>query len=158
MTQLVPFSDLVTRIDDALAYDAPVDDAVALAEERLTEAEMVVETWLTSKGQVPGADTVEGFRLLALHRQAARGDASFNACRETCRELIYLRNLVALYDGDAAQTRHHLRLQAMVLRHLALFLGGKMIEAGLGDFCCSSRPLHAPSGADAPSPVLRTGS
>ena len=45
--------------------------------------------------------TVEGFRLLALHRQGARGDPSFNACRETCRELVYHRNCVLPRAPDA---------------------------------------------------------
>ena len=96
----------------------------------------------TSKGLEPTAATHEGFRLLALHRQGARGEPSFNACRETCRELVYLRNVALAYDGDTPELRRTLRLQAMVLRHLALFVGGKMVEAGLGDFCCSSRPLR----------------
>jgi hypothetical protein len=30
----------------------------------------------------------------------------------------------------------------MVAKHLALFVGGKLETAGLGEFCCSSRPLH----------------
>ena len=84
----------------------------------------------------------EGFRLLALHRQGARGDASFNACRETCRELVYHRNLVCL-DPEHPDTARRLRLGAMVARHLALFIGGKLEVAGLGEFCCSSRPLRA---------------
>jgi hypothetical protein len=30
----------------------------------------------------------------------------------------------------------------MVARHLALFVGGKLEVAGLGEFCCASRPLR----------------
>ena len=30
----------------------------------------------------------------------------------------------------------------MVVRHLALFIGGKLEVAGLGEFCCASRPLR----------------
>lgn len=34
------------------------------------------------------------------------------------------------------------RLAAMVARHLALFIDGKLEVAGLGEFCCSARPLR----------------
>ena len=127
-----------------------------MAETNLQDAEVILESWLLAKDAVPTDDTVEGFRLLALHRQGAKGDPSFNACRETCREVIYLRNVVALYDDDAAQQRHHLRLQSMVLRHLALFVGGKLQEAGLGDFCCSSRPIRASQSETEPAPAPGT--
>jgi hypothetical protein len=155
-----PFSDLLDDIECFLASTGPVADPVGLAEARLTGAEGVLEVWLLAKGQVPTDERVEGYRLLALHRQGARGDASFNACRETCREVVYLRNVVALYDDDPAQARHHLNLQAMVLRHLALFVGGKLQEAGLGDFCCSSRPVRTtslPADQINPTPARATG-
>lgn len=137
-----PFADLFDRVDAFLTEGPAVSDLMTQAEVFLDDAESVVEAWLAGKGQVPTDKTSEGFRLLALHRQAAKGDPSFNACRETCREIVFLRNVIAQYDGHTAQALHHLRLQAMVLRHLALFVGGKMQESGLGDFCCSSRPVR----------------
>ena len=103
--------------------------------------ETILESWLSARGVTPTTRTVEGFRLLALHRQGARGDASFNACRETCRELVYHRNLVCL-EPEHPDTARRLRLGAMVAKHLALFIGGKLEVAGLGEFCCSSRPLR----------------
>ncbi len=142
MADPVPFAAIEARIDGILMLTEPPCDPVALAERALDDGETLLEAWLTAKGQQPTSETVEGFRLLALHRQGARGDPSFNAARETCRELVYLRNVIALYDDDAAEAFRHLRLQAMVLRHLSLFLGGKLVESGLGDFCCASRPLH----------------
>ena len=130
--------DAVTAAPDAaLRADAPV-----LADELLTHGEAILELWLTAHDAVPTTRTAEGFRLLALHRQGARGEPSFNACRETCRELVYYRNLVAL-DPAHDDTPRRLRLAGMVVRHLALFVGGKLEVAGLGDFCCSSRPLRA---------------
>jgi hypothetical protein len=84
---------------------------------------------------------VEGFRLLALHRQGARGEPSFNACRETCRELVYYHNLIRL-DPSHENLARRVRLAAMVAHHLALFVGGKLELAGLGTFCCSSRALR----------------
>lgn len=153
-TTEAPFADLLDRVDARLT-DAPLAaSARAIADLQLAEAESIVEAWLDSKGQTPTDDTVEGFRLLALHRQGAKGDPSFNACRETCREIVYLRNVVTEYDGDMPEARTSLRLQSMVVKHLALFIGGKMVEAGLGDFCCSSRPLRHSEATAAGATIL----
>ncbi len=56
-------------------------DAAAL----LSVAEQVLEAWVAARGEQPTRAEREGFRLLALHHQGARGVPSFNACRETCR-------------------------------------------------------------------------
>lgn len=135
--------DVTARTDAIVSAPQSVlsHDADALADELLEAGESVLETWLTAHGQVPTRSTVEGFRLLALHRQGARGDPSFNACRETCREIVYHRNLIRVETGAEERARL-VRLAAMVVRHLALFVGGKLETAGLGEFCCSSRPLR----------------
>jgi hypothetical protein len=151
------FADLLAGIDRLLARIDRVEDPVAEADRLLAEAEGVIAAWVTAKGGVPTDETVEGFRLLALHRQGARGEPTFNACRETAREIVFLRNVVAAAGDDSAQARHHLRLQAMVLRHLALFAGGKLQEAGLGDFCCSSRPVRSAAAAVAQCDAPMTG-
>lgn len=127
---------LAARPDDSLARDA-----VRLADDLLAMGEAVLEAWLDARGETPTDETHEGFRLLALHRQGARGNPSFNACRETCRELVYHRNLI-LAEPGAGDIARRVRLGAMVALHLALFIGGKLKEAGLGDFCCSSRPIR----------------
>ncbi|HZD91779.1 MAG TPA: hypothetical protein VE224_16885 [Pseudolabrys sp.] len=135
--------DVAARLDaiDAASDAALRETAGAYAAELLALGETSLERWLIAHGKTPAADTVEGFRLLALHRQGAKGDPSFNACRETCRELVYHHNLVRL-DPAHSDTPRRLRLGAMVARHLALFIGGKLEVAGLGEFCCSSRPLR----------------
>jgi hypothetical protein len=134
---------LMARID---AIAAAPDDALAatatvLADELLALGDSILERWIEAHGGTPTQRRSEGFRLLALHRQAAKGDPGFNACRETCRELVYHRNLVAL-DPAHADTARRLRLAAMVARHLALFIDGRLEVAALGEFCCSSRPLR----------------
>ncbi len=73
------------------------------AEFLLQSGEQVLENWSAAKGFAPTSDRKEGFRLLALHRQGAKGDPSFNACRETCRELVYHYNLVTM-EPDHAET------------------------------------------------------
>ena len=142
-TPVIRLDDVATRLDAIIA--APDVTLVAtpseLADELLGLGEAILEIWLVAHHAPPTTREVEGFRLLALHRQGARGDASFNACRETCRELVYHRNRVRL-DPTHADTARRLRLGAMVARHLALLIGGKLEVAGLGDFCCASRPLR----------------
>ncbi len=106
-------------------------------------AEEVLEAWVDARGETSTAEEREGFRLLALHHQGARGAASFNACRETCREIAYHYNLLTLdAAGDAGQ---QLKMMGLLVRHLALFVGGKMQVEGLGEFCCASKPLRAES-------------
>lgn len=137
------FEDIAARLDAIVAApdDALMAAAARYADELLVLGETVLQAWAASRGETPTAQTVEGFRLLALHRQGARGEPSFNACRETCRELVYHHNLVRL-DPAHVDTARRLRLGAMVARHLALFVGGKLEVAGLGEFCCASRPLR----------------
>ncbi len=114
-----------------------------MRETLLARAESVLEEWIRARGEEPTQDRVETFRLLALHRQGARGEPSFNACRETCREIAYHYNLL----GAAADGRAQGMMQLLV-NHLELFVRGKMEVAGLGDFCCASRPVRQQSAAE----------
>ena len=112
-----------------------------MREDLLADAEAVLEEWLRARDQLPTLEKSEGFRLLALHRQGARGVPSFNACRETCREIAYHYNLL----GEAAEpevSRHREKMMEMLVEHLRLFVRGKLEVEGLGDFCCASRPLR----------------
>ena len=135
------FAEIEARIDALAEAETPVPavaELVALGEE-------VLEHWVTARGETPTEQEREGFRLLALHRQGARGEPSFNACRETCRELAYHYNLITQTPGHAG-TPQRMRMAAMVAMHLCLFVSGKMQAAELGEFCCSSRPLRAAGG------------
>ncbi len=115
------------------------------AEFLLKSGEQVLENWNAAKGNDPTSDCKEGFRLLALHRQGARGDPSFNACRETCRELVYHYNLVTM-EPDHAEAGKRLEMMQMVAMHLYLFVNGKLQVDGLGEFCCSSKGLRQSAG------------
>ena len=126
----------MTRIETIEArLDAPAD-----AQSLLRLAEEVLEAWITARGQTPTGELREGFRLLALHHQGAAGLPSFNACRETCREIAYHYNVLAI-DAPADAARG-LAMMGMLVRHLAYFVGGKLQVEGLGDFCCASRPVR----------------
>lgn len=108
----------------------------------LSLAEDVLERWLAAQGRTAAPGEREGFRLLALHHQGAQGVPSFNACRETCREIAYHYNLLASDPGPAEGARH-LEMMRLLVRHLALFTLGKIESERLGDFCCASKPLRA---------------
>ncbi len=135
---MIPLAEIEARIAESGRAPEP---AVA-ASELLALGEEVLCHWIAVRGETPTLERREGFRLLALHRQGAKGAPSFNACRETCRELVYHYNLIAL-DPDHAETPRRLKLAAMLAMHLYLFVTGKMEVAGVGEFCCSSRPLRA---------------
>jgi hypothetical protein len=107
----------------------------------LALAEQVLERWIVARGEIPTIETREGFRLLALHRQGAQDLPSFNACRETCREIVYHYNLIDVSTGAAANSRDA-RMMALLTKHLLLFVSGKMQSERLGEFCCASRPLR----------------
>ena len=139
-------------IEAAIAKAAADPDPQAGAEELLALAEEVLEHWIMAHGGEPTSDEREGFRLLALHRQGAKGDPSFNACRETCREVAYHYNLIKL-QPDAAEITDRLQMMGMVSNHLFLFISGKMQVAQLGDFCCSSRPIR--TGGDAETLTIK---
>jgi len=132
------------RIEAILAAPpaALAREAEQYAGELLMIGEAILERWIAARAGVPTAGAVEGFRLLALHRQGAAGEPSFNACRETCRELVYHVNLIRL-EPEHPSRPQRIRLAAMVARHLALFVDGKLQVAGLGEFCCAARPLRA---------------
>ena len=134
---MIPFERIIAGIDLAASGSNALRGADAL----IVLGEEILENWVEARNETPTAGKREGFRLLALHRQGAKGDPSFNACRETCRELVYHRNLIH-GDPDSEMTSKRLRMAGIVARHLCLFVQGKMEEGALGEFCCSSRPLH----------------
>jgi len=131
------------RLDEIIATpDASLVVAARdLADEFLAVGETALESWLEARGETPTQAKSEGFRLLALHRQGARGEPTFNACRETCRELVYHRNCIHS-ASEGSDVAHTVRLGAMVARHLVLFIDGKLETTGLGEFCCSSRAIR----------------
>jgi hypothetical protein len=143
MSATLADAPLADRLDAIVAMSDTEIAARAqmLGREMLAIGERSLEAWLNAKGLQPTDGAIEGFRILALHRQGAKGDPSFNACRETCRELLYNFNCIG-HEADPTAIARRVRMSAMVARHLLLFIDGKLENAGLGEFCCSSRPLR----------------
>ena len=125
-------------------FDSPLSapDTKVAADNLLRASEEVLEHWIEARGEVPTQDEREGFRLLALHRQGAKGDPSFNACRETCREVVYHYNLITM-QPEHSDITDRLYMMGLVSKHLYLFTSGKLQVAGLGEFCCSSKPIRS---------------
>ena len=142
-----PLADIEQRLDALAAAPVLAPEAAA---EMLAIGEEVLEQWVAAKGLEPTHQTREGFRLLALHRQGCTDEPSFNACRETCRELVYHYNLVQL-EPRHADTVQRLRMMTLVANHLFLFVAGKLQVRGLGDFCCASRPVRQAAAASDPA-------
>ncbi len=130
-------SDIGSRLDSLMAGPPAPEDGPEL----LALGEEVLEQWVIAKGKEPTREEREGFRLLALHRQGADKDPSFNACRETCRELAWHFNLLSHQPGHP-DTDQRARMMALVANHLFLFVSGKMETEELGEFCCASKPLR----------------
>ncbi len=129
--------DIEKQLEELIAAPCAGFDAGDL----LRMSEEVLEHWVQAHRQTPTQEKREGFRLLALHRQGAKDDPSFNACRETCRELVYHYNLITM-EPDHPETQKRQRLMIMVANHLFLFVGGKLQVQELGDFCCASKPIR----------------
>jgi len=141
----------LAAIEQRLDALASLSDArPEVAAELLAIGEEVLEHWIVAKGLEPTRETREGFRLLALHRQGCTDEPSFNACRETCRELVYHYNLVHL-EPQHTDTVQRLRMMTLVANHLFLFVAGKLQVRELGDFCCASRPVR--ESAASPDPA-----
>lgn len=138
MQSLAEIEDWIERwtFDDAAPFGA------AAPRQLLQAGEDILCHWLIAHEQVPTNDLHEGFRLIALHRLAARGDPSFNACRETCREACYRFNLAAT-ELSPAEWRNNLATLRRVVQHLSYFIGGKMRNAQIGEFCCAARPIRS---------------
>ena len=130
-------ADIGQRLEQLIAQAAAPTDAAEL----LGLGEAILEHWVRAKNKEPTLELKEGFRLLALQRQGADKDPSFNACRETCRELVYHYNLLTLHP-DHSDTGQRAKMMTLVANHLFLFISGKMESQQLGEFCCASRPVR----------------
>ncbi len=146
VTQPENFDELLARLDEIEGVDGAyaLENAKGLAGELLSLGENVLQFWAISRDEVPTSDKKEGFVILALHKQGAKGEPSFNACRETCREIVFQHNVI-LQAHEPKVTLGALKLMIMVVRHLALFVSGKLEVSGLGEFCCASKSVRQKS-------------
>ena len=135
MRTLAELEAAIPAVDTSGAPEAAAAEILAISEE-------VLEHWVVARGTEPTDEEREGFRLLALHRQGTKGDPSFNACRETCREIAFHYNLVTMRP-EHTEITHRAEMLRMVSNHLYLFVSGKLQVAELGEFCCSAKPIRS---------------
>ena len=139
----------LAEIGQSLEALTAAEPAPENAAEFLALGEEVLEHWVLARDMEPTQDTREGFRLLALHRQGADKLPSFNACRETCRELAYHYNLLE-QQPDHPEVSRRARMMGLVANHLYFFVSGKMETEELGEFCCSSKGVRERVDAERP--------
>lgn len=126
----------------AIALEAPKGETqLAQAQFIIQLCDEIMENWLEVNNKPPTLETYEGFRLLALQRQASIGDPSFNACRETCREAAFAYNQIAA-NGESDANKLIIARLGRIAKHLNLFIIGKFENSKLGEFCCASKPLR----------------
>lgn len=128
----------LAELERFLEADVPQGEPAHIAESYLEMANETMLHWLAARELEPTDEKKEGFSLLAWHRQACKGDPTFNACRETCREVAYHYNLITL-DPTHEATSKRLNMMRMVTKHLYLFITNKMMDEKVGEFCCSSK-------------------
>ena len=119
----------IADIDREIDAVAAAGAAAAEAGRLLRLAEEVLEAWVAARGGVPTREVREGFRLLALHRQGAQELPSFNACRETCREIAYHYNLLALPAAEGEAERRAAMGNAAHVRVARDFRADEMVDA-----------------------------
>ncbi len=107
-------SALEIRLNEGgeLPLDATVDAAQALVKRMLI-------AYLGSATDKPAPQEAED--LLAVWKALVKGDPSWNAIRDNCRELVYYRNCLDAGRLDALP-RAPAKMAVRTLRHLHLFI------------------------------------
>ena len=123
--------------DAALVAAAP-----DIADELVGIGETILEIWLAAHGKTP--TRADGRRASACWRFIARAPGAMRASTPAARPAASWSITAILFVSIPCipTRRGGCASAAMVARHLALFIGGKLEVAGLGEFCCSSRPLR----------------
>jgi hypothetical protein len=106
--------------DGADALDAVLEPAIALVARTLRAA-------LDAAGKPAPAPNAE---MLDVWRALVKGDPSWNAVRDNCRELVFYRNCLAAGRADALPPAPH-RMAVRTTRHILLYVRSRLErEAG----------------------------
>jgi hypothetical protein len=118
-------ADRLDRIDLELAAlertaGAQLEPAIALIGQTM-------RAWLEHEGRAgppSNADVLEVWKALV------KGDPTWNAIRDNCRELVYYRNCLALGRADALPAQPH-RMAVRTARHIYLYVRSRAVREGL---------------------------
>jgi hypothetical protein len=87
----------------------------------------MMRAWIAREGRkampAPEADVLEVWRALA------KGDPSWNAIRDNCRELVFYRNCLAEGRQDALPPAPH-RMAVRTARHVCLYVRTRALREG----------------------------
>jgi hypothetical protein len=100
------------------AVDATLEQAIALVTRTM-------RAWLDAVGKPappPDADVLHVWKALV------KGDPTWNAIRDNCRELVYYRNCLALGRADALPALPH-RMAVRTARHVFLYVRSRAQRA-----------------------------
>jgi len=116
---LAAFEAAIAR-GEALPLEATVDAAIALTRRLVT-------AYVAADGQknLPGedADFLEVFKVLV------KGDPTWNAIRDNCRELVYYRNCINMGRRDALPKVPE-KMAVRTARHVYLYIKTRCVREG----------------------------
>jgi hypothetical protein len=124
--------DTLDRIDAELAsLEAAVgarhaEPLAALLEPAIALVARAMRAWIEAEGKPappPEADVLEVWKALV------KGDPTWNAVRDNCRELVFYRNCLALGRADALPPHPH-RMAVRTARHVYLYLRTRAVREG----------------------------
>jgi hypothetical protein len=112
--------EATARERDALG--AVLEPAIALVARTL-------RAQIDAEGKPAPADDAD---LLEVWRTLVKGDPTWNAIRDNCRELVFYRNCLALGRTDALPPAPH-RMAVRTVRHIFLYVRSRaQRDAGAG--------------------------
>ena len=87
----------------------------------------MMHAWLEQAGRVPPPPDTD---VLEVWKALVKGDPTWNAIRDNCRELVYYRNCLALGRADALPPQPH-RMAVRTARHIYLYVRTRAVREGL---------------------------
>jgi hypothetical protein len=87
----------------------------------------MMRTWIAREGRkaLPAPET----DVLEVWRSLVKGDPSWNAIRDNCRELVFYRNCLADGRRDALPPAPH-RMAVRTARHVCLYVRTRALREG----------------------------
>ena len=114
---LVPIEQDVVALEAAIA-GREADSLVEVLEPAIALVVRTLRAQLESEGKPAPA---EGADVLEVWRSLVKGDPSWNAIRDNCRELVFYRNCLAAGRADALPPAPH-RMAVRTARHILLYV------------------------------------
>jgi hypothetical protein len=121
-----------SRVDDELSgLEARLARGEALSLASTVEAAIgsiraLLVAWMEEDGKPTPGENIE---FLEVFRAFVRGDPSWNAIRDNCRELVYYRNCINMGREDALPPVAE-RMAVRTARHVYFYMKTRLIRDG----------------------------